>query len=136
MLQSGRHKNCPVSIGMLSVINGDIEPGVKLWLSLAGEGVFGHGKWQLLDAIYKKGSLSAAAESLGISYRKAWGDLRKAESVLGIRFLERRRGGSDGGESVLTPAGKRWLQEYARFQEEVEQDVAKAFIRWQKRMAK
>lgn len=117
-------------------MQGDITPGVKLWLSLAGEGVFGHGKWQLLDAIYQKGSLSAAAESLGISYRKAWGDLRKAESLLGIRFLERRRGGSDGGTSALTPDGKQWWKEYARFQAEVEQDVAKAFVRWQKRMAK
>ena len=42
-----------------------IEPGIKLWLSLAGTGVFGHGKWQLLEAIDRKGSLQAAADLLG-----------------------------------------------------------------------
>ncbi len=114
----------------------DMEPGVKLWLSLSGEGVFGHGKWQLLDAINRKGSLQAAADSLGISYRKAWGDLRKAERALGIPFLERHRGGSDGGESRLTEDGRKWLREYARFHEEVEEGVKRAYARWARRMGK
>ncbi|HDP34109.1 MAG TPA: LysR family transcriptional regulator [Candidatus Hydrogenedentes bacterium] len=111
-----------------------IKPGVKIWLSLNKEGVFGHGKWQLLDAIHREGSLRAAADALGISYRKAWGDLRKAERILGVRFLERRRGGAAGGESSLTPEGKKWHKEYARFHTEVETEIARAFSRWQKRM--
>lgn len=111
-----------------------LEPGLKLWLSLNGEGVFGHGKWQLLDAIQRTGSLSAAAAELGISYRKAWGDLRKAERALGILFLERHRGGSAGGESTLTPDGRKWWLEYARFQKEVEENTERAFDRWVKRM--
>ncbi len=113
-----------------------IEPGIKLWLSLAGQGIFGHGKWQLLDAINRKGSLQAAADSLGISYRKAWGDLRKAERTLGVLFLERHRGGSEGGESHLTEEGRKWLKEYGRFHDEVEKGVKRAHARWAKRMCK
>ncbi len=113
-----------------------IEPGLKLWLTLKGEGVFGSGKWQLLDAIQRTGSLRAAAESLGISYRKAWGDLRKAERALGVQLLERHRGGSAGGESNLSPAGKKWWAEYARFQDEVEAGITRAFERWVRRMEK
>ena len=112
----------------------ELAPGVKLWLSLAGEGVFGRGKWQLLDAIHSQGSLRAAAETLGISYRKAWGDLRKAERALGVLLLERRRGGSSGGDSSLTEEGKRWWREYGRFQAEVDSAVAEAFARWTERM--
>jgi len=112
----------------------DITPGIRLWLSLSNEGVFGRGKWQLLDAIHSQGSLQAAADTLGISYRKAWGDLRKAEKALGISLVERHRGGSAGGDSSLTEDGKRWWREYARFQEEVDIQVAKAFARWTKRM--
>jgi len=50
----------------------------KLWLSTEdAEGVFGDGKWRLLKKIDAKGSLKAASQSLHISYRKAWGDLKK-----------------------------------------------------------
>ncbi|MCK5861937.1 MAG: LysR family transcriptional regulator [Candidatus Hydrogenedentes bacterium] len=111
-----------------------ITPGVRLWLSLSNEGVFGRGKWLLLDAIHKRGSLQAAANALDISYRKAWGDLRKAEQALGILLVERHRGGRTGGDSSLTPEGKRWWQEYARFQEEVNTQVEQAFAQWVKRM--
>ncbi len=51
----------------------------KLWLSTKDiEGVFGDGKWRLLEAIETKGSLSADSKMLSISYRKAWGYLKKA----------------------------------------------------------
>lgn len=113
-----------------------VTPGFKMWLSRSGEGAFGHGKWQLLEAIHREGSLRAAADALGISYRKAWGDLRKAERVLGIAFLERHRGGLEGGESCLTEDGKKWLKEYGRFQSEVEDHMARAFARWVKRMGR
>ena len=55
----------------------------KLWLSTKDvEGVFGDGKWRLLKSIDAEGSLKAASESLRISYRKAWGDLKKAQDAL------------------------------------------------------
>lgn len=109
-------------------------PGVKLWVSFDNKGVFGRGRWQLLDAIQKTGSLQAAADTLGVSYRKAWGDLRKTERALGVPLLKRHRGGPGGGECSLTEEGRRWWQEYARFEHEVESYVAKAFERWMKRM--
>lgn len=112
-------------------------PGFKLWLR--GDDpkeVFGSGKWRLLEAIEREGSLRAAAEVLGISYRKAWGDLRKAEKALGVMFLERRRGGSDGGETRLTVEGRKWLKEYRRFHEQVAKSVDKAFATWANRIEK
>ena len=108
-----------------------IRPGFKLWLSNGkGEGAFGAGKWRLLEAIERTGSWRAAADSLDISYRKAWGDLRKAEQALNVKFLERRRGGSDGGETRLTETGRKWLAEYGRFQARVEKAVMRAFDKW------
>ncbi len=114
----------------------NLTPGIRLWLSQSGTGVFGRGKWQLLDAIDKTGSLQAAAAALGISYRKAWGDLRKAEKALEVSLIERHRGGAAGGNSSLTEEGKRWQREYARFQNEVDAHLDKAFMRFQKRMGK
>ncbi len=114
----------------------ELRPGFKLWLS-AGEteGVFGGGKWRLLEAIDKAGSLRGAAQSLGISYRKAWGDLRKAEEALGAVFVERHRGGSNGGDMLLTETGRKWVVEYARFQSNVKKAIDKEFRSWTDRIA-
>ena len=87
-----------------------------------------------MEAIERQGSLRAAADALGMSYRKAWGDLRQAELALGVVFLSRRRGGSDGGESTLTDAGRKWLREYRRLHERVEKAVARAFAAWENGM--
>ena len=107
---------------------GHLHPRFKLWISSnEAEGVFGDGKWRLLQAIEREGSLTAASEALGISYRKAWGDLRKAERCLGVTFLERRRGGSGGGQTTVTETGRRWLAAYARFRSDVERVTAEAF---------
>ena len=103
-------------------------PRFKLWISSEeAEGVFGDGKWRLLEAIERHGSLRAASRSLGISYRKAWGDLKKAEKCLGRSFVERHRGGAGGGEAILTEGGRMWLEAYSKFRSEVERTVSMAF---------
>jgi molybdate transport system regulatory protein len=109
---------------------GAIRPRFRLWLSSAeAEGVFGDGKWRLLAAIEREESLAAAAASLRMSYRKAWGDLKKAEKCLGVRLIEKHRGGTGGGASRLTKAGRAWLQAYSRLRADVETAVDKAYAR-------
>lgn len=99
----------------------------KLWLNTEeAEGVFGDGKWRLLKAIESAGSLKAASNMLGISYRKAWGDLRKAEQHLGVNLAERERGGDKGGRTDLTKEGKKWVRAYGEFRKDIERVVAKA----------
>jgi molybdate transport system regulatory protein len=89
----------------------------KLWLnSKDDEGVFGDGKWRLLQAIEQTGSLSAASELLKISYRKAWGDLKKAQDALNM-----------GGRTVLTVEGKKWIKAYSKFHADIEKTVEKAY---------
>jgi len=108
-----------------------LKPRVKLWLN--GEdvdGVFGDGKYRLLKSIEATGSLRAASESLHISYRKAWGDLRKAQNALGVVLIDRHRGGNQGGRTILTEQGKRWLDAYSRFRREVETAVQASFERF------
>lgn len=100
----------------------------KLWLSIRDiEGVFGDGKWRLLKAIENTGSLTAASESLRISYRKAWGDLKKAQDALKIALVEKQRGGILGGQTALTEQGKKWVKAYTRFRNDTEKAVEKAY---------
>lgn len=105
-----------------------LRPRLKVWLECdTGEGAFGDGRWRLLETVAREGSLKAACDALGISYRKAWGDLRKVEACLGIRLIEKRRGGADGGETLLTDAGRQWLAAYKRFRSKVEKAVDREF---------
>jgi len=100
----------------------------KLWLSTKNvEGVFGDGKWRLLKIIDSEGSLNAASKALRISYRKAWGDLSKAEACLNIALLEKHRGGRMGGATCLTKQGKEWVKAYTKFRGEIEKAAEKAY---------
>ena len=102
----------------------------KLWLSSRDvEGVFGDGKWRLLKAIDEEGSLNAASKSLQISYRKAWGDLKKAQDALGVNLVEKQRGGVLGGRTTLTRQGKQWVEAYTRFRGDIEKAVEKAYLK-------
>jgi molybdate transport system regulatory protein len=100
----------------------------KLWLSTKEvEGVFGDGKWRLLQAIGQTGSLSAASELLKISYRKAWGDLKKAQDNLNVTLVEKQRGGSMGGRTVLTDEGRKLLKAYTKFRSDAEKQIEKSY---------
>lgn len=98
----------------------------KIWFESAnGEGIMGDGKWLLLETIDKMGSLSAAASNLGISYRKAWGDIKKAEILLGSELLLKQRGGSQGGTSTLTAYAREWLMFYKDFHKKMDKVFSK-----------
>jgi molybdate transport system regulatory protein len=68
----------------------------------------------LLRRISENNSLTDAARLLGISYRNAWGRIKKIESTYGKRVLETTSGGVSGGSSVLTPDGALLLKEFRR----------------------
>ena len=108
----------------------------KLWLqSISGEGIIGEGKIRLLQKIAELGSLSAAAEVLGMSYRKAWGDIRKAEKLLGYPLTEKHRGGRDGGSSVLTPRAIRLLEAYNALKMDFSRNLDEAVTEFKRRIS-
>ncbi|WP_258360769.1 winged helix-turn-helix domain-containing protein [Moorella sulfitireducens] len=101
----------------------------KFWLE-DREHVFGEGLFELLQEIEQRGSLSEAARSLHMSYRQAWGQVKKAESRLGQKLLLTRVGGETGGGAELTPAGKWFLQRFQLFKHEAGAAVEAAFQRY------
>lgn len=108
----------------------------KIWLStLEGEGILGDGKWKILKSIEEHGSLKAATEALGITYRRTWGDLKKIEEVLGFSILEKERGGKDGGKSSLTPEGKKLVQAFDEFHEKVDVQIEQAFEEFRNKLS-
>lgn len=67
---------------------------------------------RLLRRISETGSLTRAARDLKISYRNAWGRVKRVELTLGTKLLETRSGGSVGGGSRLTPEGMALFKEF------------------------
>lgn len=59
----------------------------------------------VLHAVHERGSISAAARALDLSYRHVWGLLRQWESELGHELLVWERGQA----AVLSPVGQRLL---------------------------
>ena len=89
---------------------------IKVKIMLAdddGQGFLGGGRYRLLREIAGEGSLQKAAQKLGLSYRKAWGDIRAIEEHLGFAVVDRHRGGSGGGgTSKLTGKAEKLLEIY------------------------
>jgi len=104
----------------------------KLWLSaVTGEGIVEESTYQILQLVRERGSLKAAAEELGISYRKAWGDLKKAEELLGYELTEKTRGGKDGGNSIITSRAEKLLEAYYILQTQFDNAVEQAYSDFQ-----
>ena len=78
---------------------------------------FGEGPCRLLRCVEKTGSLRAAAMEMEMAYSKACKLLKQAEVNLGFSLTTRAAGGKGGGGSVLTPEGKRWLQQYEDYRD-------------------
>ena len=116
---------------MKKLYDNKLKPGIKLWLfSDDSRDSFGDGRWHLLESIKKTQSLKSACQLLGISYRKAWGDLKKAEQCLNVTLVTKSRGGSTRGRSNLTEEGKAWIEAYSKFHRHVEKASETAYQKY------
>ena len=91
-----------------------IKTNFKIWLETENGYVFGEGPFELLSKVRELGTLSAAAQSIGMSYRHAWGIVSNVEKRLGTRILSTRKGGIMGGGAALTENGTALLNDYDR----------------------
>ena len=106
-----------------------MRPRSKVWIELDGRYLMGDGRAELLSAIARLGSISEAARQIGISYRHAWGYIKKIEERSGTRIVETTRGGKGGGSAKLTGPGKDLLEKYRRFREGVGRAIAREYTR-------
>jgi len=78
----------------------------RLRILLGAEIAIGPGKADLLEAIARSGSISAAGRELGMSYRRAWNRSFRAPLV------ETLTGGAGGGGARVTAFGADVLTRY------------------------
>lgn len=105
--------------------------GIRLWLE-TDEGVLvGKGRMELLGKVDELGSIKKAAEAMNMSYRAAWGKIKKTEGVLGEKIVDVPGGNRKG--CSLTPMGRELLASFTAWQERVleyAKNTADEFFPW------
>jgi len=113
----------------------NVKCNFKIWLSSRDdEGIIGDGKWQILKAIEKHGSLTAATKALGITYRRTWSDLKKIEDYLGFALIEKVRGGRNGGQTTLTKKGRSLINAFDKLHYKIDGVIEDAFVEFKKEL--
>lgn len=102
-----------------------ISTDFKCWLRTAEGPVLGSGIARLLKHIAASGSISSGSRLAGISYRRAWTLLSRAEANLGARLVTRTRGGRDSGGSRLTLLAQRLIREFELLEEALQETRSK-----------
>ncbi len=76
----------------------------------------GPGMAQLLEKVEGSGSISSAAVSMGMSYRKAWMLIQEMQDTFNGPVVTSETGGKKGGGSKLTELGANLLKTYRRIE--------------------
>lgn len=89
-------------------------PRTKLSFRLMhrNEIALGPGKIELLEAIDKTGSISAAGKAMNMSYRRAWMLVDVMNRCFTQPLVLTAKGGQNGGGAMLTPLGRQVVDSY------------------------
>ena len=88
----------------------------RLWIEGPRGGFLGVGKVNLLEAIAEKGSISQAAKSMGMSYKRAWQLVEEMNALSDLPYVTTETGGAHGGGARLTEQGQRAIVIYRRLE--------------------
>jgi len=109
--------------------------GPRLRVLLGASIAIGPGKAELLEAIGRSGSISAAAREMGMSYRRAWLLVEAVNAAFVEPVVATATGGSGGGGAQLTDFGHEVVARYRKLEQIAEKAVAKEFAAFSKLLA-
>jgi molybdate transport system regulatory protein len=98
---------------------------VRCWIDIDGERFFGPGRAELLQLIQQTGSISKAAKSMGMSYKKAWEMIEKLNMQAQKPYVIAHKGGQRGGGTEVTKRGIAMLQAYQKLDDKLHAMVDK-----------
>jgi len=81
-------------------------------ITVGKEIALGPGKINLLEAIEAKGSISAGAREIGMSYRRAWQMINTINNCFNNPLVKGVKGGKGGGGAQVTALGKQVIGLY------------------------
>lgn len=95
---------------------------------------FGPGKADLLEAIRRTGSISQAAKSMNMSYRRAWQLVDTMNQCFQSALVDTQTGGTHGGGAMLTPLGHTILQHFRQMEQQAQQSIQQQFAEIQQHL--
>jgi molybdate transport system regulatory protein len=99
---------------------------LKIQLYCGDEIAMGPGKADLLEAIGREGSISAAGRAMGMSYRRAWLLVDTMNRCFRAPLVETLPGGGKQAGAKLSAEGEAALAAYRALSAQVEDGVAGA----------
>jgi molybdate transport system regulatory protein len=84
----------------------------------------GPGRADLLEAVERTGSISAAARAMGMSYRRAWLLIDAMNAAFRRPLIETLTGGEGGGGARVTALGADVLRRYRAMERKAARSVA------------
>ncbi len=92
--------------------NKDIALQGSVWMTAGGEHLGGTGRIALLAEIGERGSITAAAKAVKMSYKAAWDAIDTMNNLAGEPLVERLTGGKGGGGTRLTARGAQLVRNF------------------------
>jgi len=87
-------------------VRGGCRVSGRVWVERDGATFLSWGRVVLLERIREHGSISAAARSMGMGYRHAWGLVDEMNRASPRKLVEKTAGGRAGGGARLTGEGE------------------------------
>ena len=81
----------------------------------------------LLGLVDETHSVRTACQRMQISYSTGWNIIRTMESQFSRTLIERSQGGAGGGQSRLTEDGRRLIEAFHRFENDLRKTAAERF---------
>ena len=92
---------------------------IKIRIQIKKNFYIGPGKVLLLEAILEKGSISAAAKSIGMSYKKAWGLIKEINSSSNNKIIKTNTGGQGVRGTKISEEGINFIKSFRTIEEKI-----------------
>lgn len=100
----------------------------KTWIENAeGELLFGKGKTEVLEVIAEVGSISKAAEILGMNYKKCWTHLQILQKNMKEELVSTKQGGGGDAGTTINERAFELINAYKQLQNDIEDYANKRF---------
>jgi len=99
-------------------------PGLTLRILTDQQPAMGPGRARLVGLIDTTGSISAAARSMGMSYRRAWQLVEAINASFSEPVVTTAVGGKRGGGAVVTPFGREVVRRYRAMEDKASAAIA------------
>jgi molybdate transport system regulatory protein len=99
------------------------KPQLKIRIPYADDIALGPGKVDLLEAIQDKGSISGAAKSMSMSYKRAWDLINTMNTSFKQPLVITTTGGKHGGGAQVSELGIGVISQYRSMERTAQQAI-------------